>query len=537
MRDRILSGLELSEPIGDKSLGRVLYDYLNKFENQIALIDGVTGDQLSYQTLQNIACNLSARIKNLGYNQEDVLGICAENNIYFFCPLLAAFYLGISIAPISQNYNIHELQHVLTIIKPKLIFCTKLNSESFLNLQNTNGFIKTIVVIDSDEAKPGIVTLKSFINNDSYEGNVDEFQPVHVNIKNHTAVILFSSGTSGLPKGVMLTHKNILMGINHGLDSRIYRKNFDNPTNLLQLPINHAFGLISSLFILSLGNSIIVLSKFKESLFLSCIQKYQIKSINLVPTLMVILSKSLILENYNIKCLKYILAGASSISENLENMLKTKLGVSSIRQIYGLTECTFGVLTVPFKSEKPGSVGKVTPGISVIITNPENEKILGPYEIGEICVKGEMVMKGYYNNPEATKKSFNNKGWFKTGDLGYYDDDAYFYIVDRLKELIKYKSFQVAPAEIESLLQQHCKVLEVAVVGLPDERDGELPLAFIVRQPNVELSEDEVKKFVASRLSHHNHLHGGVRFVDKLPKNSSGKILRRVLKQIIKNEA
>lgn len=165
----------------------------------------------------------------------------------------------------------------------------------------------------------------------------------------------------------------------------------------------------------------------------------------------------------------------------------------------------------------------------------ENGKSLGPHQQGELCFKGDRIMKGYLNNTEATKNTIDKAGWLHSGDVGYYDEDKQFFIVDRLKELIKYNAYQVAPAEIEALLLSNRKVKDCGVIGIPDEKAGELPFAYVVKQPGVQLTDKEIMQFVADNTSKAKRLRGGVKFCDEIPRNPSGKILRRKMREMFKN--
>jgi acyl-CoA synthetase (AMP-forming)/AMP-acid ligase II len=193
-----------------------------------------------------------------------------------------------------------------------------------------------------------------------------------------------------------------------------------------------------------------------------------------------------------------------------------------------MSETTYGILG-SLAIVKPGSVGEAIKGVYAKVID-ENGKTLGLHKSGELCFKGDRIMKGYINDPKATSESIDKDGWLHSGDIGYYDEDRQFFIVDRLKELIKYKAFQVAPAEIEALLLSNPKVKDCGVIGIPDEESGELPLAFVVKQPGATLTEGEVKKFIEENASKPKWLRGGVKFIDQIPKNPSGKILRRELR-------
>jgi 4-coumarate--CoA ligase len=198
-----------------------------------------------------------------------------------------------------------------------------------------------------------------------------------------------------------------------------------------------------------------------------------------------------------------------------------------------MSETTFGVIG-SIDTIKPGSIGEAVKGIYVKVID-ENGKSLGPNKPGELCFKGSRIMKGYIGNEEASKEAIDENGWLHSGDVGYYDEDKQFYIVDRLKELIKYKAFQVPPAEIEGILLSHPSIKDAGVIGIPDERSGELPFAYVVKQPGASITEQEVIDFVASNTSKAKWIRGGVKFIAAIPKNPSGKILRREMREMYKN--
>lgn len=245
---------------------------------------------------------------------------------------------------------------------------------------------------------------------------------------------------------------------------------------------------------------------------------------------MVFLAKNPNVKNYDLSCLKELFYGAAPLGKEIEEEVKQRIpSVVKIQQGYGMTETTLTVFG--FRNGIPllGSVGVVTAKTWCKIVNPETGEILGPNKTGEICIKGPSIMKGYYRNPKATQETIRD-GWLHTGDIGYYDDFRNFYIVDRLKELIKYNGFQVAPAELEGLILTHPAVKDCAVIGIPHAEAGELPAAFVVLKDNHRATGEEIAEFIADRVSNHKRLRGGVHFVPEIPKNPSGKILRRVLR-------
>lgn len=262
---------------------------------------------------------------------------------------------------------------------------------------------------------------------------------------------------------------------------------------------------------------------------------FQATFLHCVPPIIVILAKSPLVDKYDLSSVQEIACGAAPLGRDTEEevmiRLNTKLG-----QGYGLTETSPIVLAPPRFERRTGSSGVLIPNTECKVVDLETGAPLGANKDGELWFRGPQIMKGYLNNPDATNNCIDNEGWFHTGDIGHYDEEGYFYIVDRLKELIKYKGFQVAPAELEGTLLSHNSIADAAVIGVPDLQAGELPKAFVVLKPNMALTKDEIMKFVEGRLSPHKHLRGGVEFIDQIPKSLSGKILRRQLRQRVKSK-
>lgn len=252
------------------------------------------------------------------------------------------------------------------------------------------------------------------------------------------------------------------------------------------------------------------------------------------PPMLVVLSKTPLLNQFDLSSLKLIFTGAAPLSKEVEDHVKARWkNKLEIIQTYGMSEMTYAAL-MTFWPIKPGAAGKILRGDYVKVIDSKG-KSLPANKVGELCFKGNRIMKGYLNNPKATAETIDKDGWLHTGDLGYFDDDKEFFIVDRLKELIKYKAFQVAPAELEGLLLSNPKIRDCGVIGIPDEIAGELPFGFVVKQPGAEITEDEVKNFVKQNASNAKWLRGGVKFIDEIPKNPSGKILRRELRELFKS--
>jgi len=342
--------------------------------------------------------------------------------------------------------------------------------------------------------------------------------------------MFFSSGTTGFPKAVETTHDNfvsqiMLLGLEGGLGLD------ENSVNNGFLPSYHCFGSVIGMTVLCKGAQSVCLDGFQPGVFLEANQKHKINFATLVPPIMVFLAKHPMVDNYDLSSLEEVICAAAPLSEQLENDVKKKLNNPklNIRQGYGLSETTGAAICVAQGSTLPGSIGEVVANHVCRLVNVETREEVAQGESGEILIKGPCVMKGYLNNPKATQETFDDDGWLMTGDIGYTDEQGNFYIIDRLKEFIKVKGFQVAPAELEALLLEHPLIADAAVIGIPDDRAGERPKAFVVKAAGVELSDEGVKKFVGENAADYK-IPSQIEFIDVIPKLPSGKIQRKELR-------
>ena len=244
--------------------------------------------------------------------------------------------------------------------------------------------------------------------------------------------------------------------------------------------------------------------------------------------MVVALAKHPVVDNYDLSALRWILSGAAPLSAELAIECGQRLGCEVV-QGYGMTELSPVSHATPSGMFKPGSVGVTVPNTEVNIVDPATQSPLGVDEDGEVWVRGPQVMKGYLNNESATKNTIDDDGWLHTGDIGHIDADGHLFVVDRLKELIKYKGFQVPPAELEALLLTHPQIADAAVIGLPDDEAGEIPAAYVVLKQGQDATAADIQGFVAEKVASYKQVRK-LTFVDAIPKSASGKILRRVLR-------
>jgi acyl-CoA synthetase (AMP-forming)/AMP-acid ligase II len=340
----------------------------------------------------------------------------------------------------------------------------------------------------------------------------------------------YSSGTTGLPKGVMLTHRNLVANICQCEGMETFEQFREDDVCLAVLPFFHIYGMVVIMqWALAEGGTLIVMPRFDMEAFLGAVQTYHITKAPLVPPIVVGLAKHPAVDKYDLSSLRFIFSGAAPLGEAVAREAAKRVGCT-LAQGYGMTEASPVTHLSPVRRPdfKLGASGMPVPNTEVKLVDTENGKELGPDQPGELWIRGPQIMKGYLNHPEATADAIDAEGWYHTGDIGYADKDGYFFIVDRLKELIKYKALQVAPAELEALLLTHPAVADAAVVPSPDEEAGEVPKAFVVLKAGQQATAAQLMDFVAGHVAPHKRVRL-LEFIDQVPKSASGKILRRML--------
>lgn len=532
----ILIGPEESDVLPFNAKRRkLMHDAIkSKNKSEIALIDAFTKEETTYGEILESTRQLACGLRKIGMGKFDVVAIINENSVHYAYPVLASLYLGATINPLNPAYSKGELVHALTISQPRFIICSELVLKSVLTVRNEISSVERVIVIGAGVAGDTIDL------DDVMElggDTVNDFQPLDapdIDWEKDVAAILCSSGTTGLPKGVMLTHANMRGPLGYLNDSK-FGCIRSGDVLIGVAPCFHILGLLVKLASLFYKAKLVVMEKFKPDVFLQTIVDYKVNRLIMVPSLAVFLAKSPLVLQYDLSSIKDMVCGASALGKDVQQLLEERFNVR-LRQCYGMTEVSGAITFSPVQSTSPNSVGMPLPGVTLKVVDPETNETLSAFEPGEICIKGSMIMKGYMGNEDATTAMRDEDGYLRTGDIGYYDKEDNVFIVDRLKELIKYKGFQVPPAELEDILLSHPEIKDAGVIGIPDERAGELPLAFVVKQPKSTVNARLVTDYVAGLVSVQKRLYGGVRFIDEIPKNPSGKILRRLLREMYDKE-
>ncbi|KAL3456502.1 hypothetical protein BJX64DRAFT_270613 [Aspergillus heterothallicus] len=354
-------------------------------------------------------------------------------------------------------------------------------------------------------------------------------------LENTTICLLYSSGTTGPPKGVMLSHMNLVSeALYTQLVLRESKKGLPHLNvpycTIGHLPTAHIAGALGYFITPAIaGGTVYWMPRFNIDEFIDYCRKYRITFLATAPPVYhAVVRSNRVTDHFS--ALVRAESGSAPLSVELQEQAEKKLGCS-ISQRWGMTESTGSVTTMPWgQSDSSGSISPLLPNTRLRIVN-EQLKDVGPEEEGEILLKGPMISKGYFDNPQATLDSFTPDGWYKTGDIGVHKNGR-TYVVDRKKELIKYKGLQVSPVEVEEFLRTHDSVADVAVVGVPDPdaQGNELPRAYVVLKPGKTITEGELKDYIKSNLARHKQLRGGIVFIDEIPKSASGKVLRRILR-------
>ncbi len=480
-----------------------------------ALIDGLSGRELSYGALADGVKRVASALRRRGFRKGDVFAIFSPNLIEYPIAFFAVASLGGVITTINSLYTPRELAD---------------------QLENSGARFLLTVPAFMDRAQAAVKDLA--IEEVFVFGNADGATPfgellaqpaedftVEINPAEDLVALPYSSGTTGLAKGVMLTHRNLVANV---CQSEQCFHLAEGERVLGVMPFYHIYGMtvIMNLAIHS-GATIVTMPRFELEAFLRVLQDHRVSRAYVAPPIVVALAKHPMIDQFDLSSVTKVFSGAAPLDEVLADACGRRLNCK-VNQGYGMTEASPVTHAVRDNVDwtKVGSIGPVIPGTECKVVDITTGAALGPGSDGEIWIRGPQVMKGYLNNRAATEQILDKDGWLHTGDIGHADKDGDFFIVDRLKELIKYKGYQVPPAELEAILLTHPAVADAAVIPSPDEEAGEVPKAFVVLKGQV--TPEELMRYVAERVAPHKKIRL-METINAIPKSASGKILRRKL--------
>jgi acyl-CoA synthetase (AMP-forming)/AMP-acid ligase II len=489
-----------------------------------ALVCAVTGRTVTYAELCKLVDDTAAGLAALGIEKGDVCAIFAANCPEYVIAVLALARLGAVVTTASPLYTKDDLKKQLQDSAARLLFTSAALAATWDEaIAGTR--IERVVTFDAQGAPAArsAVPATAFDELRSGRGAAP-----HVAISRDDLVVLpYSSGTTGLPKGVMLTHGNLVANILQTDSAGHYRDGAD--TTIAFLPFFHIYGLtVIALMGVWAGATLVVVPKFELEPYLELVERHRATMLHVVPPVVVALTKHPAVAGRDFSTLRKLFSGAAPLGADVIEQCTRRIGCV-LQQGYGLTETSPAALitTEEVARTKPGSVGRPVASTEFRVVDPDTGRDVERGKDGELWVRGPQVMRGYFNRPDETHATLDADGWLRTGDIGHADVDGDFFIVDRLKELIKYKGMQVAPAELEAVLLSHPAVADAAVVPVADAECGEIPCAFVVLKGAA--TAEALMAHVAERVAPYKRVRR-VELVAAIPKSASGKILRRLLK-------
>jgi acyl-CoA synthetase (AMP-forming)/AMP-acid ligase II len=504
--------------IPDQTLTDFVLGRAHEWGDRAALIDGPTGRILTYAQLAVGVGQVASGLAAGGFGKGDVFAL--------FCPNVpeyaVAFHGVASIGGVNTTINslstAEEMARQLKDSGARFLLTVPAFMDRAAEAANSAGIEEVFVLGEAEGATP-FASLLALGGEAPPRVEIDPAEDL--------VVLPYSSGTTGFPKGVMLTHRNLVANLAQ-LETIGLVEEGDRVIGVL--PFFHIYGMVVVMnWALWKGATIVTMPRFDLEQFLRILQDHRVTKAFLVPPIILALAKHPAIAGFDLSSVELIMSGAAPLDAGTAQACAERLGCAVV-QGYGLTESSPVTHLNPPARNRPGSIGPLLPNTEGRVVDVATGGDLGPGQDGEVWVRGPQVMRGYLNNPSATVATVDEDGWLHTGDIGHTDEDGYFTVVDRLKELIKYKGFQVPPAELEAVLIGHPAVADAAVIPKRDEEAGEIPKAFVVVRADATATPEELMTYVAGRVASHKKVRE-VEFVDEIPKSASGKILRRVLVQ------
>jgi len=509
---RIIEGPKLAAQIPALTVPELIRRAARTAPAKTAIIDATSGRRESYGELEQKIARMAAGLAALGLRPGDALLLFMPNQPEWLIAGLGALAAGAVLSGANFHYGATELAHQLHAVEARFVATTP---ALLPTVRQAAGPHSRLTILLTGEA-PGTVNLDSLLTGEAPDCSVATSPDAR-------AALPFSSGTSGLPKGVILTHRTLVANITQ---IRAAQPPPESLVWLAYLPMFHIYGFTFSLYCLAVGGTLITLPRFEPGTFLEAIERYQVTHLSTVPPVLQFLAAHPLVGSRDLSSLVSIGCGAAPLGMATEQAAARRLNCK-VEQGYGMTEASAVISMTYTDRPRLGSCGQLIPATEARIIDPSTQADVERGASGELWFRGPQAFVGYLNDPAGTARTITAEGWVRTGDVGHFDADGYLYITDRLKELIKVKGFQVAPAELEALLLTHPAVLDAAVIARAHERSGEVPIAFIVaREP---LAAQAIKDWVAQRMVDYKHLDDVV-FCDRIPKSAAGKILRRELR-------
>lgn len=538
-------GIPPSLEYEDIPLPDTLRNTAQKYPDRVAL--HFMGFEMTFKQLYEAVLKLANYLRELGIEKGDRVAVMLPNTPQAVISFYGVLFAGGVVVETNPMYTERELAYQLKDSGAKAIIALEILYPRIKRVEGETDLEHIIITAIKDYLPFPKNLIYPIIQKRQYgfsvkvehKGNQHLFTEimkrsipdeldVTFDVNHDMACLQYTGGTTGFPKGVMLTHKNLIANAKM-CDVWLMRGNNGNDVVLGALPFFHVYGL-TTVMILSVmnGAKMVLIPKPEPETLLKAIESQQVTLFPGAPTMYIGLLNHPDLEKYDLSSIEYCISGSAPLPKEVQDKFEKATG-GIIVEGYGLTESSPVTHANPLDREKRriGSIGLPWPDTDAAVVSLENDEKLPPGEIGEIIVKGPQVMMGYWNRPEETEMTLKN-GWLYTGDIGYMDEDGYFYIVDRKKDMIIASGFNIYPREIEEVLYEHSAIKEVAVAGVPDPYRGETVKAYIVLKEGAKVTEEELDRFCRERLAAYK-VPRIYEFRDELPKTTVGKILRRQL--------
>ena len=496
---------------------------------------------ISYRQGKALTHRLAAGFRKAGLKKGDCVCMHAFNDIYYSMVFPGIVATGGVFTGTNLSYTVHELAHAIKTAKIKFFISEPKLLPNVLRAAEDCGIPRSHLfvfdVVGKVESMPEGVRSWSWLQQQG-EQDWERFDDEKLS-ESTPAARLFSSGTTGVPKALDMTHKNFVAQHTVVMEYKprpyAIRRLLCNPMfHVSQIPRAHTSPFRG-------GYETFVMRRFEMKSWMENIERFEITECNVVPMMVVQILTSGLATPKIFRSIRYAWSGAAPLDKSLQFRFKNLLrSYAPFNQVWGMSE-TSCIATMAYypQYDPSGSVGWFTPMLDAKLVDDEGNDVSDWGAQGELCVRGPIIVNGYFENAEANKRDWDEEGFFHTGDVAYVEGpkDKRIYIVDRKKELIKVRGFQVAPAEIEAALLHHPDIMDAAVIGTkPPAEESELPRAYVVQRAGSTLTEEDIRKFSSARLAKYKQLDGGIKFVDEIPKNASGKILKNRLREWARKE-